>query len=43
LGVVTFETNHLSKYAVSYVYKTFADIGSYAWAKKQIEVWLPKE
>ncbi|UWV47856.1 S-layer homology domain-containing protein [Acetivibrio thermocellus] len=42
LGVVTFETNHLSKYAVSYVYKTFADIGSYAWAKKQIEVLASK-
>jgi len=34
--------NHLSKYAVSYVYKTFADIGSYAWAKKQIEVLASK-
>ncbi|GAE88743.1 S-layer homology domain-containing protein [Acetivibrio straminisolvens] len=42
LGVVTFETNHLSIYAVSYVHKTFTDIGSYAWAKKQIEVLASK-
>ncbi|ODM24917.1 cellulosome anchor protein [Clostridium sp. Bc-iso-3] len=42
LGMVTFETNHFSLYAVSYVHKTFTDIGSYAWAKKQIEVLASK-
>lgn len=41
-GMVTFETNHLSLYAVAYVHKTFTDIGSYAWAKKQIEVLASK-
>ncbi|MFZ5988318.1 MAG: S-layer homology domain-containing protein [Bacillota bacterium] len=41
-GKVTFTTTHFSKYAVAYVHKTFTDIGSYAWAKKQIEVLASK-
>jgi hypothetical protein len=41
-GSVTFTTNHLSRYAVAYVHKTFTDIGSYGWAKKQIEVLASK-
>lgn len=41
-GMVTFTTTHLSRYAVAYVHKTFTDIGSYAWAKKQIEVLASK-
>lgn len=41
-GCVTFTTTHLSRYAVAYVHKTFTDIGSYSWAKKQIEVLASK-
>jgi hypothetical protein len=41
-GRVTFTTTHLSRYAVAYVHKTFTDIGSYGWAKKQIEVLASK-
>ncbi|TDF96161.1 S-layer homology domain-containing protein [Paenibacillus piri] len=41
-GMVTFRTTHFSKYAVSYVYKTFEDLGNYGWAKKQIEVLASK-
>jgi len=41
-GKVTFMTTHFSKYAIAYVKKTFSDIGSYAWAKKAIEVMASK-
>ena len=41
-GCVTFTTTHLSTYAVAYVHKTFTDIGSYGWAKNQIEVLASK-
>ncbi|SFL74400.1 S-layer homology domain-containing protein [Paenibacillus sp. 1_12] len=41
-GKVTFTTNHFSKYAISFVQKTFSDIQSYGWAKKQIEVLASK-
>ncbi|HYE82792.1 MAG TPA: invasin domain 3-containing protein [Clostridia bacterium] len=42
VGTVTFNTTHFSKYAVVYVEKTFSDLGSHAWAKKQIEVLASK-
>lgn len=41
-GKVIFTTTHFSKYAVAYVNKTFADLGKYGWAKKQIEVLASK-
>ncbi|QHW33438.1 hypothetical protein GZH47_23335 [Paenibacillus rhizovicinus] len=41
-GMVTFSTTHFSEYAVVFVNKTFADIGNYGWAKKQIEVLASK-
>ncbi len=41
-GMVTFMTNHFSKYAVVFVHKTFNDIGGLSWAKKQIEVMASK-
>jgi hypothetical protein len=41
-GKVSFTTTHFSQYAVSYVNKTFADIASLPWAKKQIEVLASK-
>ena len=41
-GTVTFETVHLSKYAVAFVKKTFGDIDNYQWAKKSIEVLASK-
>ncbi|QHT59779.1 hypothetical protein GXP70_07310 [Paenibacillus lycopersici] len=41
-GMVTFSTTHFSEYAVVFVRKTFADIGNYGWAKKQIEVLASK-
>jgi copper chaperone CopZ len=37
-GKVTFQTTHLSEYAIGYNYKTFADIGDIAWAQSNIEV-----
>lgn len=37
-GKVTFTTTHFSKYAITFVKKTFGDIEDYPWAKKQIEV-----
>ncbi|OBZ12643.1 hypothetical protein A7975_16735 [Bacillus sp. FJAT-26390] len=37
-GRITFTTTHFSKYAVMFVHKTFADLESVKWAKKQIEV-----
>ena len=41
-GMVTFSTTHFSHYAVAYVTKSFNDLGSAAWAKKQIEVLASK-
>lgn len=41
-GKVTFTANNFGNYAVVYVNKTFADIDSYAWAKKKIEVMAAK-
>lgn len=41
-GTVTFSTSHFSKYAVVFVDKTFEDLGSVTWAKKQIEVLASK-
>ncbi|WP_426452579.1 GH32 C-terminal domain-containing protein [Paenibacillus sp. S-38] len=41
-GKVIFTTTHFSKYAVAYVNKTFQDINSFPWAKKQIEVLASK-
>ncbi|WP_105619455.1 S-layer homology domain-containing protein [Vallitalea okinawensis] len=37
-GTVTFKTNHLSKFAVAYVMKTFNDVSDYPWVKREIEV-----
>ncbi len=42
-GTVTFATTHFSLYAVSFVQKSFSDIGSVAWAKKSIEVLAAKD
>jgi len=39
---VTFTTTHFSHYAVAYVKKTFADLETVPWAKKQIEVLASK-
>ncbi|MCQ6557159.1 Ig-like domain-containing protein [Paenibacillus mendelii] len=41
-GSVTFKTSHFSKYAVVFVKKSFRDISSLRWAKKQIEVMASK-
>ena len=41
-GVVTFETPHLSKFAVGSVYKTFDDLSNFGWAKKSIEILYSK-
>ena len=41
-GMVTFTTTHFSNYAIVYVTKTFNDLGSVAWSKKQIEVLASK-
>ncbi len=41
-GMVTFTTTHFSYYAIAYVQKTFSDLGSHVWAKKQIEVLTSK-
>lgn len=41
-GTVTFATTHFSRYAVVYVQKTFDDLESVAWAKKQVEVLASK-
>ncbi|MCR8636459.1 S-layer homology domain-containing protein [Paenibacillus radicis (ex Xue et al. 2023)] len=43
-NVVKFKINHFSLYAVTEVYKTFADLSSpsYSWAKKAIEVLASK-
>ncbi|MDQ2085000.1 S-layer homology domain-containing protein [Herbivorax sp. ANBcel31] len=39
---VEFVTNNFGKFAVAYDHKTFNDIDSYSWAKKQIEVLASK-
>ena len=39
---MTFTTTHFSYYAVALCDKTFDDLGSVAWAKKQIEVLASK-
>lgn len=36
--MVNFTVNHFSKYAISFVNKTFTDLSGYAWAKEQIEM-----
>ncbi|OXM83014.1 S-layer homology domain-containing protein [Paenibacillus rigui] len=41
-GTVTFTTTHFTTYAVAFVMKTFADLDSVGWAKKQIEVMAAK-
>ncbi|MEN6313722.1 MAG: S-layer homology domain-containing protein [Clostridiaceae bacterium] len=41
-GKVTFTTTHMSKYAIAFVKKTFADIQGVSWAKKEIEVLASK-
>ncbi|NIK78794.1 hypothetical protein FHS15_003940 [Paenibacillus castaneae] len=41
-GTVDFTTNHFSKYVISYVHKTFSDLGKYSWAQKEIEVLASK-
>ncbi|HWQ51942.1 MAG TPA: S-layer homology domain-containing protein [Terriglobales bacterium] len=41
-GTVSFKTTHFSKYAVSYIVKTFNDIANYTWANKQIEALASK-
>lgn len=41
-GTVTFNTNHLSRFAVVFVKKSFTDINDYQWARKQIEVLASK-
>ena len=42
-GMVTFDTNHFSLYAVAFVQRSFSDLGSVAWAKKSIEVLAAKD
>lgn len=42
IAMVTFSTTHFSNYAVTYVRKTFDDLGDVAWAKKEIEVLASK-
>ncbi len=41
-GKVTFTTTHMSKYAIAFVKKTFADIQDCSWSKKEIEVLASK-
>jgi len=41
-GVVTFTVTHFSYYAIGYVHKSFADLGSIEWARKAIEVLASK-
>jgi heparin/heparan-sulfate lyase len=41
-GKVTFTTTHFSQYTVAFEVKTFKDINSIAWAKKEIEVLASK-
>lgn len=41
-GMVTFRTTHFSTFAVAYVKKSFADLGTVEWARKPIEVMASK-
>jgi hypothetical protein len=41
-GTVSFFTTHFSDYAVTYVHKTFSDLGSVEWSRKAIEVMASK-
>lgn len=41
-GKVTFTVAHFSQYAIAYVHKTFEDIGTVDWAKREIEVLASK-
>ncbi len=41
-GTVSFFTTHFSDYAVTYVHKTFNDLGSAEWARKAIETMAAK-
>ncbi|QHW33737.1 hypothetical protein GZH47_25015 [Paenibacillus rhizovicinus] len=41
-GSMTFTTTHFSTYAVAFVNKTFNDLGTVDWARKQIEVLAAK-
>jgi hypothetical protein len=40
--VVTFKTNHFSKYAISFVKKSFGDLSEAVWAKNSIEILASK-
>lgn len=40
--MVTFSTPHFSKFAVSYVFKTFNDASIFPWAQKPIEILASK-
>lgn len=40
--MVTFTTTHFGRFAVAYVNRTFSDLKSHSWAKKQIEVLASK-
>ncbi|WP_341346582.1 S-layer homology domain-containing protein [Paenibacillus sp. FSL H3-0469] len=42
-GMVTFTTTHLGDFAVSYVSKTFTDLGKAVWAKNAVEVLASKD
>lgn len=41
-GTITFTTTHFSKYAITFVNKTFSDTGKFGWAEKSIEVLASK-
>lgn len=41
-GAVVFHPTHFGRYAVAFATKTFEDIHSYGWAKKEIEVMASK-
>ncbi|NLT58188.1 MAG: hypothetical protein GXX99_04415 [Clostridiales bacterium] len=41
-GAVTFKTTHFSRFAVSYVVKTFDDIAVYTWATREIQALASK-
>lgn len=42
-GTVTFSVKHFSRFAVAFANKTFADIGSHAWAKASIEALAARD
>lgn len=41
-GKVTFSTTHFSRFAVTFMQKTFNDLGGAVWANKQIEILASK-